>query len=294
MLKKFIERIDAIGENINPIVVRDMRRSVKGSVSAGMIIYSCLLVVTCLLVYPSADMDSPPTGNIGSLNDWYLPTLIMLNMAITALSVITVCIRVSQNLGDEMFLVTAITPRQYVHAYMFEMFITTSLWQSLAVPLVYLLGMDCGLSVEFFAMTAAMICGSFLHGQLLILIILSFIARLKRPEQVLYMFLFLYFCNVIFFPAMVPWMVLIVVWTHLGWQAIDLSYTFGIISICVLLPIGLLWLGVVAYKLSLYAFKTHNKSIVKMVLFNIVCYTAFSTFTALCYYVIAYSVFNFL
>jgi hypothetical protein len=294
MFKKLIERIDSVNDYVNPIVVRDMRRAFgHKQLDVVMIAYICSIIAGCLVFYFFSDLGllelELAKSESAILSYFWLGGCVWISVIMGA---IMVCQYVVRSLDDEMLLITAITPHQYLHACMFEMFLFTTFCTSLFVPVVLIIFWQ---SSNALIMVAIVLGGNILVAQVAVLVPLSFIARLKQSKQIIYMGLGLYCGSFIFLPMVSPWIFLIFLWTeYFEWSAIDMSNTFGFISIFILLPIALLLTGMTAYRLSLYAFKTRQKSIYKMVLLNIFCYTLLSVSLALIYFCIAYAVFTFL
>jgi hypothetical protein len=295
MFKKLIERIASVNDYVNPIVVRDMRKLFgRQQASAGVLGYVCYLILNCFHAYFIRGLDSWELEiNTSIMTGNAFGWAVTMNMFFSVLlSLGIVCQYVLQNLDDEMFLITTITPRQYLHAYMIETFILTLFCTSLFTPTLLII---YGQLSNFISLAIVMLCGNVLVAQTAVLVTLSFIAHRKRPMQVFFIFL----CLVWFFSystIMMPWFVLFfLMWTdYLGWQVINTGQTFGFVSIYILLPIGLLLVGVMAYKLSLYAFTIRKESIVKMAIHNILYYTLMSVVMALVYFCIAFVVFTFL
>jgi hypothetical protein len=298
MLKKLIERIDMVSDYVNPIVVRDMRRMVRcEQMHWSLMIYSCLLVVGCVLVYFLYDLDSLELY-IYQFDrvHYFLWVFIWQYMHYC---VIVVCFsHVSQNLDDEMFHITPITPRQYLHAYMFEMFIWTFLGISLFTPVVLIIFWQ---SPNFIMWTAIMLCDSVLAGQMITLVILPFIVRVKNSMQL--------FIVIICFVS-VGWAFAIFI-MPLEWELhsfilastisksptavlTDPLFFWSIIFFCIFVPIGSLLTIIPAYKLSLYALKTRKKSIVKMFLLNVFFIILASVVVTLICSGITFVVFSFL
>jgi hypothetical protein len=301
MLKRFIDRIvEAVSERANPIVVRNVRRMFGHQpISSVIMSYVFLLIFYCslklnLLV---SDINRSVVTNYALWRADILWNIALVGIIMSVLfSVMNTFIHVLQSLNDEMFLITAITPRQYLHAYMFETLIGTCFCMSFFVPVVFIIFSQTSDFLVLVEIIAIMLFGSILISQTAILVMLSFIARLKRPMHAIYHIVILYISMLLFSPITLPWVLLAVVWTdYFGWQVIyATNCTFGFVSIYILLPIGILLIGVTAYKLSLHAFKTQGKSIIKMAIHNILYYTLMSVVMALVYFCIAFVVFTFL
>jgi hypothetical protein len=300
MFKKLIERIDAINDYVNPIVVRDMRSEFGGkqpvNVTKTIMAYSCFLILGCLLIYFLYDLDSLALSFNKFMVRFALQKLVgfvlLLSVLCIAASILAGWSYFIRHLTDEMFLITAITPHQYLHAYMLETFILTSLCVSLVAPVILIV---FGQVLNCLALVTIVSCGSvlcILFAQAGILIIISFSVRTKRPDQTGNIGCSVYVGVLIF---LLPWFLLAFVANYLGWHAIyDANNIFGFVSIYVLLPIGFLLTGAMGYKLSFYGFKTQRKSLLRMFFLNIFCYTLLSVVMALIYFCIAFVVFNFL
>ncbi|MDR1053196.1 MAG: hypothetical protein LBL39_03385 [Planctomycetaceae bacterium] len=274
MFKKLIERIDAVNEYINPIVVRDMRATLGHLQCSSLIIaYACFLIMICLIGYFLCDLDSfeqdlsrlktdDSADSIGSMFMVVLPS-VMLPFLV---SFVMLFINVTRNLYDETFLITALTPRQYLHAYMFETFIYTFFCTSLLAPVVLII---FGRALNFLFLAAVMYCGNVLITQTIILVILSFTARLKAQTHivvalfcmlgVIFSISITFWCFCAFFPLFA-----IALRDHLKYFILPIIFISALIS--------LLLVGSLAYKLSSRAIETRKKSILRMFFFNIFCY----------------------
>jgi hypothetical protein len=311
MFKKLIERIDAINDYVNPIVVRDIRKGFGNrQMSVFMIFYACILIAICLCVYFLCDLNSLES-NLNkaaiSFDFWKalnndIVFLFVFLCIFAAMSDFVVFGNFCQHFLDEMFLITTITPRQYLHAYIIETFILTSFYMSLSAPVILMI---LGQRSNFLALAVIMLCGSVLIAQTSVLIALSFFARLKNLNKnvntnmgicsLLGGIIGLIMVGIILLLPLFPWIFLALVWTsYFHWQAINANNILGFVSIYILLPIGLLFICAIGYKLSLYGFKTRGKLIERMFFFNIFCYTLLSVVLALIYFCIAFVVFNFL
>ncbi|MDR2643613.1 MAG: hypothetical protein LBC74_12555 [Planctomycetaceae bacterium] len=294
MLKKFIKWIDAFGDSINPIVVRDVRRcSSNKSHDILIIVYSCLLVVFCFMIYFLCDWETI-IANFAEINKQTIRNCGFINFSSIILfdaicfgmfpSLICVCHLIFLDKMDDIFQTIPLTPRQYLHAYMFEFFILSLFFSSFLASLVLIFFAE---SLNFLVSIVILILGILL-GQIIFLTILSFVACMNHTNQLLYMLIFFVIGgNVVFLPIVVPWLVLIFLWEFFNWSQLDINHGFGFVSFFILLPISLLLLGATAYQLSFLTLKTRRQSLVSVILFNIFCYTLFSFFAALIYFAIA-------
>ncbi|MDR1053198.1 MAG: hypothetical protein LBL39_03395 [Planctomycetaceae bacterium] len=246
MFKKLIERIDAVNEYINPIVVRDMRATIRYLQCSSLIIaYVCLLIMVYLFGY-------------------------FLSMFVVAFSFLMSFVllfkNITRNLDDEMFLLTTLTPRQYLHAYMFETFICTFFCTSLFVPVVLII---LGRSWDFLLLVATMYCGNVLITPTIILVILSFTIQLKAQHYsivgllwgfgVVFSIIIFFWCFFSFLPLFTN-----VLLDHLEYYIHP--------AICISALVSLFLIGSLAYKLSSHAIESRNESIVTMFSLNIFCY----------------------
>ncbi|MDR1053625.1 MAG: hypothetical protein LBL39_05570 [Planctomycetaceae bacterium] len=177
---------------------------------------------------------------------------------------------VLRNSEDEMFILTPMTPRQQLHAYMFETFVLTSFYTSLFAPVILMIFWH---SPNFPILVVIMTCGNTLIGQTVILVFLSFIPGVKIKSQIRLfsgygvMFFIIAMLYASFGMAFAAGQVLF----------IDSPRLFLIVpTIYISFLIGSLLIIATAYSLSEYAFKTRNKSIVARFGFNIFCYISLS------------------
>ncbi|MDR1290211.1 MAG: hypothetical protein LBK06_03325 [Planctomycetaceae bacterium] len=246
MFKKLISRIDAVNEYVNPIVVRDMRATIRYLQCRSLIIaYACLLIMVFLIGYFLA---------VFAITFSFLMSFVILFKNIT------------RNLDDEMFLLTALTPRQYLHAYMFETFICTFFCTSLFVPVALII---CGRSWDFLFLVATMYCGNVLITPTIILVILSFTIQLKAQHYSIVGLLWgfgMVFSIIIFFWCFFSFLPLFTnaLRDHLEYYIHP--------AICISALVSLLLIGSLAYKLSSHAIESRNESIAMIFFLNIFCY----------------------
>jgi hypothetical protein len=117
---------------------------------------------------------------------------------------------------------------------------------------------------------------SFFLTQIATLIGLSISARIKQQWEK--NFLGFTICFILGFIA-APWFYVIYFATSC-WQPLAWNCGFGFVSLFILLPITLLLLGYIAYKLAIYGFKTWRKPFWRALLLNIVIYTLFNIVAA--------------
>jgi hypothetical protein len=286
MFKKLIERIDAVNEYINPIVVRDMRATFgQQPLSLWMIVYACLLIWGCLLVYFGYDLDSleldlsqlKTDNSADSMGSMFWVVLLTGSFPFLV-SFVMLFKNVTRTLDDETFLITTLTPRQYLHAYMFETFIYTFFCTSLFAPVVLII---FGRVLNFLFLVAAMYCGNVLITQTIILVFLSFTARLKVQNYSIVGFLWFFglvFSIIIFFWCFYAFFSLFAMALRDHFEYF-LSLIIFISALSSLLLVGLL-----AYKLSSRAIETRKKSILRMFFFNIFCYVLLGiTVSVICF-----------
>ncbi|MDR1484507.1 MAG: hypothetical protein LBT09_06750 [Planctomycetaceae bacterium] len=301
MYKNFIEWIDSIGDWMNPVVVRDVRRRHRsGSDFRGIITYSCVMVVGCLLIYFLANLETlqAEIQRIASHKDIFIICnfiIFFTTNLCTSASLILVCsIVICERTDDEMFQITPITPRQYLHAYVLESLFFSIFSSALLIPLAVIIFAN---TLNFLIVIATFL-SAVMFGQIIFLVVLSFIARIKNADQIFYMLIF--FCigggSFLAMPVVLPWIIVVGVLLegYFSKTTFDINYGFGFVSIFILLPIALLLLGVIAYYLSLYSLKTRRKSIITGLLFNMFCYSLFSFFAACIYWAIAWIAFTFI
>ncbi|MDR1052685.1 MAG: hypothetical protein LBL39_00765, partial [Planctomycetaceae bacterium] len=291
MFKRFIDRIvEAVSERANPIVVRDMRRTFKYWPAGIVIIYNIFLLVfycSSTLHLSLSDINRSVVTSYGFWRVDILWLIASFGIIISVLqSVFIVCFRIFQNTEDEMFLITAITPRQYLQAYMFETFICTFFYISLLVPLVLIIFSQTSDFLVLVSIMVIMLFSSILLSQIAVLITLSFIAHIRCPTSRIYIMGVLYLVWILFSFTVIPCFLWTFWWIdYFGWQVIyETNCTFGFVSIYILLPISLLLVGVMAYRLSLYALKTREESIVKVILYNFLYYTFLNIVMTLIYF----------
>jgi hypothetical protein len=116
--------------------------------------------------------------------------------------------------------------------------------------------------------------GAFLLSQIITLVGFSFIARMKH-----YWESFLLGATIFYvFPAciIVPWFGVLRYFQKIHGQFPDWNDGFGFVSLFILLPVVLLLLGFIAYRLSVYGFKTWQKPLWQSILLNLLVYTLFN------------------
>jgi hypothetical protein len=174
--------------------------------------------------------------------------------------------------SDEDLGLVPLSPQQQVHGYLAYSCIMSIFFNSVLLPFIAV-GHIIG-SVPYVLLLVPF--GSFFLSQIVNLICLSFFARIKRDGDFIILF-----TTIIFY-----FEVLIVAWSSViycassCWQPLVWNQGFGFVSLFILLPIALLLLGYIAYKLAIYGFKTQRKPFWRALLLNIVIYTLFNIIVA--------------
>jgi hypothetical protein len=274
MFTKLIERIDAIGDYVNPIVVRDIRALFRnGQMSLSIMFYACFVIVVCLFTYFFINLDSLQSDDsigIDGFGGFDFSCVVLITLVGVAWIIIMIHESVLRNSDDEMFILTPMTPRQQLHAYMFETFVLTSFYTSLFAPVILMIFWH---SPNFPILVVIMTCGNTLIGQTVILVFLSFyVTGVKMKSEIRSFFVYVAMFSIVvlyagFGMAFAAGQVLF----------IDSPRLFLIIpTIYISFLIGSLLIIATAYSLSEYAFKTRNKSMVARFGFNIFCYISLS------------------
>jgi hypothetical protein len=169
---------------------------------------------------------------------------------------------------DELLDNVPLSPQQLVHGYWAFICIYSVFWISLSLPLIAV-GQLVG-PVPYILLLVPL--GSFFLSQIMTLIYISFVARIKQDWEAMLSF----FTALYFYPGLVVfiWYYVIIFALHLGQQLVW-NNGFGFVSLFILLPVMLLLHGYIAYRLSLYGFRTWRKPFWRSLLLNITVYTLF-------------------
>lgn len=277
MFSRFIEWVDSWNDRINPIAVRDLYRLKRWFGLEGMTLIVLLgMVGAYIAVFGIASDES--FVRVGS-NRWHpgniISTIILCisfyGMIVAAFTPIGWLMKSRQT--DELFEAVPLSPREQVEGYLQSTWILVIFFVALCFPFLVaarLIG-PCSnllLLVPFYSVLIATVA---------MLFILSFVIPAQKNWQAVFVILGILYIGsgIVLSPAIAA----AILWEEVfHWPELHWNRGFGMFSLFVLLPVGLILFGYVAYRLSVYHWKRSNKSsLLKTVLvkplWNIVVYT---------------------
>jgi hypothetical protein len=286
MLRRIIEMIDSLSENINPLVLRDLRRASRNFIYPGIL---CLYFVSIIFIVFLFWNDRE-----------FIDASSMFAAVICIGGIFAGLLAVSDTatvfVTDELFLMNGLSPRQYLHAYITISAVNSLFVISLSLPpltVVQIAGGQ-GLNLPFLYIIPIL---AFLLGQTFNLLILSFMAHAKSPgikrfptirEQIAEFF-FTVSVGLLFWLPCITWFLAGFLWKEVfKLPPPTFNNRFDLISIYFLFPIMLLIISATAYKLCLYGFKINFKSKLSGCLYNIFIYTILSTFLTVIYFTLMF------
>jgi hypothetical protein len=184
---------------------------------------------------------------------------------------------------DELLRIVPLSPQRQVHGCWAFACIQSIFLHSIFLPFIAI-----GQLINRTSYVLLLILlGSFLFSQIATLVFLSFSARIKQGWE-LAVLLYTVFG---FHPGLI-----VIIWRYVillvdQWQLFAKNYGFFFVSLFILLSVMLLLHGYIAYKLSVYGFKTWRKSFWRSLLLNMIVYTLFHLTAATIWVAIAIAVF---
>jgi hypothetical protein len=300
MLRRFIEWVDSLSENANPLVVRDVRRMFRNPLTFWFLcLYSVLIILIVAINW-----------NVIIITSWDGNQLFDGKQFLADASLVLACIlcywggscgwmgimdMAAMFVRDETFLMNTLSPRQYLHAYM-----TISIIKLLFVISLSLLPLTVAqligvrrLNLHFLYIIPIL---SFLAGQTLSLLWLSTIMAhgvshgIKRfptrREEVVDFFL-INLLQIMFWSLLAPWLLVLYLWKDIFELPPPSFYNrFDLISIYFLLPMMLVTKSVTAYRLCCNGFKINYKPKYSGIFYNIFIYTILNICFAVIYFIL--------
>jgi hypothetical protein len=187
---------------------------------------------------------------------------------------------------DEMFEIVPLSPRNNVHGYLQEYSILSLFFLGLMMP--YLAAVFVLRPVPWFFLLISP--GIFAAGFVVFLVLLSCFARIKNFKEFLGVAFLLYFFYGI--PTL-PWFGMCIFYAVLDFPPLEWNTGFGFWTLFILLPVGLVLLGITAYKLCLLQFKHWREPAWRGLLQCLCYYFLLAAAAAVLYLVIAVVVFAF-
>ncbi|MDR2171595.1 MAG: hypothetical protein LBP59_15745 [Planctomycetaceae bacterium] len=308
MLKKLIERIDAIGDYINPVVVREMRRYATAAEVIINVYFGAavFLSIICILasVLPDKGLqrdEFPVTAFLcGAGILLCFSGLIGLFSSVFSLDIHNLNPK-SDNF-DELFFAVPLSPLQRLNSYLGLMTLWLVFFISLSIPPFVIVYIVHG-KIEIFFIPVISFFISIVAGLIAISadsqIRIAGSVQVKTFEKICYGFI----CLLMFFSVVAPWGVIIFLWhTILSLPSFAVIFSkffsfncylngylngFGCISIYILIPLILFANGITAYKFCRNGFNTGFKTNWKAMLRNNFAYFILNTICATIYLAIA-------
>lgn len=271
MFSRFIEWVDSRSDRINPIAVRDLRRLKRWFGLEGFTLFVLLgMVGAYIAVFGIASAESflrvvPNRWHPGNIISTIILYLSFYGMIVAAFTPIGWLMKNRQT--DELFEAIPLSPREHVEGYLQSTLILAVFFVSLYSPFLVaarLVG-PCSnllLLLPFYSVLIATVA---------MLFDLSFMIPVQKNWQAVFVMGITYIGLVIVLSPVIATAILWIGVFH--WPELYWNRGFGMFSLFVLLPVGLILFGFVAYRLSIHHFKCRRKSIASATLQNIVVYT---------------------
>ncbi|MDR2705503.1 MAG: hypothetical protein LBC02_06965 [Planctomycetaceae bacterium] len=285
MLQRFIKWVDSLGDYVNPLVVRDVRRMFRNPGYLGLFyLYSVSIILIVIINWN----DKREFADVSLI----VASVICCIGAFWGFMVINEMAAIFYR--DELFLMNSLSPRQYLHAYITISSIESLFIISLSLPLLtaaQIIGVENVSSLFLYIIPIL----AFLAGQAFSLFVLSFIAYSRSPgikrfltisEQIGE------FClgglqGAVGLVILLPWFFVLYLWSEVFKLPSPSTYNgFDLFSIYFLLPIALLTISVTAYTLSLDGFKVNYKPNNFRIAYNIFIYNILSICLAVIYFIL--------
>jgi hypothetical protein len=291
MLQRFIEWIDSLGEQMNPLVVRDVRRMFRDSSYLWFLCLYCVVITIIVVIGWNGERDLPVTS-FAKASFAVACTICCIG---AFMGYMAICDMMGTFSRDKLFLMNSLSPHQYLHAYITISIIKSSFIISLSLPLLtatQLIGIR-GLDLHFLIYIIPIL--AFLLGLTLNLLFLSFMAHVPTPgikcfltvwEQIGEFFLG-FLLSVGFCAILLPWFLVGYLWSEV-FKLLEFSINngFDLFSIYFLLPMALLTISATAYKLSRYGFRINYKPNVSGFVYNVLIYNVLSFCLAAIYFIL--------
>jgi hypothetical protein len=269
--------LDSFDDCLNPITVRELRSVMRRFECEVMILFVYLTIIvgdTFVLFEPKFQQDVGFTSFVISV----IPVVSTIGSVFVGLD--TYILLQKTRFTDEVLNIVPLSPRQQVHGYWAYSSIGSLLFNSICLPFIAI-GQIVGPAPYVLLLVPL---GTFFISQITILICISFSARVKQKWECVLSGLI----NICLFPGLTAaFWCYVICFASSRWQTLVWNQGFGFVSLFVLLPITLLLLGYIAYRLSIYGFKTWRKPFWRSLLLNIVIYTLFSIIVAILWFGLA-------
>jgi hypothetical protein len=268
--------LDSWDDWFNPITVRELRVATRQRFVGSeflLLFYLFIATIICAIILYVPDRTYDSSLEERAFLFSVFPAILSLYSVLAGLAIIGSLHR--SRFTDELFSIVPLSPQQQVHGYWAISCIWSIFFNSLCLSFITI-GQLIGPAPYILLLIPL---GSFFLCQIITLILLSFFARIKRKwETVLFIVIMIYPFNglgLIAAPC-----IGVIVFASSCWQTLAWNRGFGFVSLFILLPIALLLLGYIAYKLAIYGFKTRRKPFWRALLLNMVIYTLFNIIVA--------------
>jgi hypothetical protein len=286
MLQRLIERLDFLSDEMNPLVLRDVRRMFRGADTIRLLCLYCVVLILIVII---------------SWNDQRLLAILSLELAciICYIGILyggfaAAGIMQGTFILDEVFILNGLSPRQYLHAYVTISTIKSLFLISLSLPpltVVQLIGVR-ELPLAFVYIIPIL---TFLIGQTINLLVLSFVAYAKSSgikcfptiwERTQGIFALLLSSVGLGIPW-VPPLGALYLWKEI-FKLLPLSFynRFDLISLYFFLPIMLLAVSAIAYGLCRNGFKINYKPKFSSMFYNVFIYGILSLCLTVIYFIL--------
>jgi hypothetical protein len=260
MFRRMITWLDSWDDRINPIIVRELRRGVRSECWELFVLFFWF---AALILYAFFLICCP--DDVRKNNGWFflfVPVIILIVIFLLNLSFLFLFKFKTHRTLDELLDAVPLSPRRQLHGYWATLSIYSFFSCCFFYPFIVIGQLIEPIPYVFFFMPIA----AFLVSQMIILVLLSFSARLKQEWE---------FNVLSFFSQLLGYLPAIFIYRRISRSYsifIQWDQGFSFVSLFILLPAVLLIIGYVAYQLALYGFKTWQKPLWKALLLNLAVY----------------------
>ncbi|MDR0609827.1 MAG: hypothetical protein LBG58_06935 [Planctomycetaceae bacterium] len=283
MLRKLMNWLDSWDDWINPITLCELRCEISRSSFESIVLSFWLATIVGYVVFFYNIPENLSPKEL-ALQFYVIPAGMSVSSILLSVSTFSSIIR--SRYIDELLGIVPLSPRQQVHGYWAFVCIWSIFWNSIFLPVIafaQLIG-----PVPYILLLIPF--GSVFLSQIMILICLSFAARIKRYWEIILSVLTVFF----FYPGLLFFLWKeVVVFVVQNYQPFVWNCGFGFVSLFILLPVMLLLHGYIAYKLSVYGFRTWRKPFWHSLLLNIAVYILFNVISMAIWLAIAAAVIYF-
>jgi hypothetical protein len=279
--RQLMNWLDSWDERLNPITLRELRCETR----VWDFEVTVLVVWFLVFVYAFITLCIPELKNpLQKVQEGLFGLLLINNVLVILLpgSFVLESMRRSRRV-DKLLNIVPLSPQQQVHGHWALTCIWSIFCSSISLPLIAFSQLIDPVSYVLLPIQLV----AFFLSQIMSLVFISFSARIKQNWELALSFLAIFG----FYLGLI-----VIIWRYVillvldQWQLVR-NYGFFFVSLFILLPVILLLHGYIAYKLSVYGFKTWRKPFWRSLLLNMTVYTLFHLTAATIWVAIAVAVF---